>query len=108
VNPAEVRSVSAVDELVEHVAVLKAELPANAYSMREVLDFLAGHPGLSKADLKRALGRIGRNTHGKDSVDRLLRRGMVYNLGPANRYRLYITLAYAAERPVGSYAPGHP
>lgn len=74
------------------------KLPPIGPRMTEALEFIQKHPGCSKADMRRALGRIGRNAVGVDSVDRLLRRGLVYDLGSQRkgaRYMLYAPLGDA-------------
>lgn len=76
--------------MTEHVTTLKSELPATAFRMRQALDYIAAHPGVTKTEVRRACDVYENPYLGADSVRRLLRRGMVVNLGRVNRARLYV------------------
>jgi hypothetical protein len=94
----------------DHIEALKRELPSYAYSMRACLDFIWTHPGCTKAEVKQACGRIGRNAEGRDSIDRLARRKMIYNLGRPNCHAWYVWQPPENNgRPAGTWAPtAHP
>lgn len=79
--------------------------------MRDVLEFIKAHPGCTKAEVRQVHGRIGRNAHGVDSIDRLARRDLVYNLGRPNKHAWYVWQEPEPEsndRPDGMWTPGHP
>jgi hypothetical protein len=74
--------------------------------MREALDFIASHPGCSKSDIYRGTG-VHRGARGGGPVDRLLDRGLIYDLGPSHRYMLYAWQPQTApenDRPAGTWA----
>jgi hypothetical protein len=106
-GPEQDLQVIALDMLTEHVRQLKAELPANAYRMAEALDYIATHPGCTKADVYRETGVYPKPFGGApNSLKRLFWRGMIYNLGRCNRAALYIW--QPPEQPAGYWRPGHP
>jgi hypothetical protein len=76
--------------------------------MAEALEFIASHPGCCKADVFRGTG-VRRSANGTDPMDRLLRRRMIYDLGPSHRYALYAWQEPENNnRPAGMWVPGHP
>jgi hypothetical protein len=54
----------------------------------EALEFIKANPGVCKADVFRETG-VRHDSDGDDPINRLLRRDLVYNLGPSHRYALY-------------------
>jgi hypothetical protein len=76
--------------------------------MAEALDYIRTHPGVCKADVFRNTG-VRRSANGADPMDRLLRRRLIYDLGPSRRYALYAWQeSENNDRPVGVWVPGHP
>jgi hypothetical protein len=90
----------------EHLAALKAELPANAYRMRQMLDYIATHPGASMTEVRQACGVHNSPYKGVDALRRLMWRGAVMDHGRCNHARLYIWVPL--DQPAGTYQPGHP
>lgn len=78
--------------------------------MQMALEFIETHPGATKREVLEAAGVTCRPYGGApDSVDRLRMRGLVYNLGRANRHSWYAWQpALNNGRPPGHWAPGHP
>jgi len=74
--------------------------------MAEALDYIRTHPGSCKAEVHRGAG-VRRSTDGTSPIDRLLRRQLIYDLGPSRRYALYAWLDHpGAEDPEDEDLPG--
>ena len=74
--------------------------------MAEALAFIKANPGCCKADVFRNTG-VRHDSDGDDPINRLLRRDLVYNLGPSHRYALYAWQdGPDAEDPQDAEVPG--
>jgi hypothetical protein len=105
------------DDYAHVVEAIKASLPPHAHRQREVLDFIARHPGCTRAEVFAGTGAYPKPFGGRPNpLDRLVRKGFVYDLGRCNRAALYVISSYAPyvvssydrERAAGMWTPGHP
>jgi hypothetical protein len=97
------------DNHADVVESIKASLPPNAYRQREVLDFIARHPGCTKTEVFAGTDAYPKPYGGRPNpLTKLVRKGVVYDLGRCNRAALYVVSSYDRERPTGMWTPGHP
>jgi hypothetical protein len=97
------------DDYADAVKATTARLPPNAYRQREVLDFIARHPGCTRAEVFAGTDAYPNPYGGRPNpLTKLLGRGLVHNRGRSNRFALYVVTPYDQERPPGMWTPDHP
>jgi hypothetical protein len=104
-----IRDDEPADDYAHVVEAIKASLPPHAHRQREVLDFIARHPGCTRVEVFAGTDAYPKPFGGRPNpLDRLVRKGFVYDLGRCNRAALYVISSYDRERPAGMWTPGHP
>lgn len=74
--------------------------------MKEALDYITAHPGATKIEVYTNCQGYPNPYGGRDNyLDRLFRRGLIYNLGRCNRAALY---AWQVEPKPGMWHRSHP
>jgi hypothetical protein len=77
--------------------------------MTEALEFIKANPGVRKANVFRGTGvRHDSDGDGDDPINRLLRRDLVYNLGPSHRSALYARQQLEPGADEYRHPAGHP